>query len=114
MKDHFFIYPKDKRGTRTGHTICILKYMKYVRQYVAVGQALKSDTDEDNLDKARMLAYGRALKAAKLERVNPYELKYFEKLQKVERKRKEREKRKEKMKEQFPKKLCTNCRCSAV
>lgn len=64
MKNHFFLYPEDKNGKKTGHTICI--YTGHDRDgssKVYYGMALCSANDQFSYKKGRLLAYSRALEA---------------------------------------------------
>lgn len=55
--DHFFIYPKDKNGKPTGHTICI--YQRDGKNFI--GEAICSESDTFNKQKGRELALERAM-----------------------------------------------------
>lgn len=58
-KDHFFIYPKDKTGKVTGHTICIA--LRDGEMYEGV--TLCSPEDNFNRKIGRQIALSRALEA---------------------------------------------------
>lgn len=58
-REQYFIYPRDKSGKRTGHTICVLiKDGKIFH-----GTALCSGTDQFSRKVGRELATERALQA---------------------------------------------------
>ena len=67
MKDgqasHFFIYPEDKNGVRTGHTICVLSLLDPVDNVLRTfyGTALCSEADTFEYRVGRDLAYNRAI-----------------------------------------------------
>lgn len=65
--DHFFIYPKDKNGKPTGHTICI--YQRDGKNFI--GEAICSEADTFNKQKGRELALSRAMQKA-IKSVNEY------------------------------------------
>jgi len=57
--DHYFIYPRNKNGQRTGHTICVL-----IRGgKVFHGTSLCSQHDQFELKKGRELSKQRAEEA---------------------------------------------------
>lgn len=58
-KDHFFIYPKDKSGKVTGHTICIA--LRDGEMYEGV--TLCSEEDNFSRKIGRQIALARALDA---------------------------------------------------
>src|SRR5216684_3179493 len=58
--DYFFIYPKDKNGKPTGHTICI--YQRDGKNFI--GEAICSEQDVFNKEKGRKLSLDRAMSKA--------------------------------------------------
>ncbi len=56
---HYFIYPRNKQGKRTGHTICVLTKDGMIFH----GTALCSDGDQFEFKKGRELSMERALQA---------------------------------------------------
>lgn len=56
-QDHFFIYPKDKKGKRLGNTICVILRDGSMFQ----GEAICSPEDQFNRKTGRMLSFQRAL-----------------------------------------------------
>lgn len=58
-REHYFIYPRNKEGKRTGHTICVL--LKEGK--IFHGTALCSKEDQFAFSKGRELAMERALAA---------------------------------------------------
>lgn len=59
--DHFFIYPKDKQGNRTGHTICVLLRNGMMFE----GTSLCSKDEQFSRKVGRTIAYDRAIEAYK-------------------------------------------------
>ena len=57
--DHFFIYPRDTKGNRTGHTICVL--LREGKMFHGVALCSKKDSFEKVV--GRELAHIRALEA---------------------------------------------------
>lgn len=58
-EDHFFIYPKDPKGKRTGHCICVV--LRDGSMYE--GTALCSVNDNFSRKEGRKLAFQRAIAA---------------------------------------------------
>jgi len=56
-KECIFIYPEDKTGKRTGHTICVI----YRNGKMYFGESLCADTDQFCKQTGRELAFQRAL-----------------------------------------------------
>jgi len=57
--DHYFIYPRNKNGERTGHTICVL-----IRNgKVFHGTSLCSENDQFELKTGREISKARAEEA---------------------------------------------------
>jgi hypothetical protein len=56
-RTHYFIYPRDKKGQRTGHTICVIMRDGKIFH----GSALCSDGDQFEFKRGRQLAMERAL-----------------------------------------------------
>ena len=64
QNNHFFIYPEDSKGNRTGHTICILLGVdKDNSPRVYYGVALCSNKDQFSYKEGRKLALERAEQA---------------------------------------------------
>lgn len=63
QSQHFFIYPEDKNGVRTGHTICVLTLLDPIDQALRTfyGTALCSKEDVFEYRRGRELALNRAL-----------------------------------------------------
>jgi hypothetical protein len=57
--DHYFVYLYDKRGNRTGHTVCLL--LRDGKMFH--GESLCADTDQFNKKVGRTIALNRALDA---------------------------------------------------
>lgn len=59
--NHFFIYPEDKKGKRTGHTICVLLGLdRDGSSRVYYGIALCSNKDQFSYKEGRKLSLERA------------------------------------------------------
>lgn len=58
-RDHYYIYPTDKNGNKTGHTICVL--MKDGK--IFHGTSLCSPNDQFQYARGREIAMERALSA---------------------------------------------------
>lgn len=55
-KEHYFIYPRDIRGERTGHTICVV-----LREGMMFhGEALCGPKDQFSRKEGRLVAFDRA------------------------------------------------------
>lgn len=65
MDNHYFIYPEDSKGNKTGHTICILldKDPKTGDPRAYYGIAVCSNRDQFSFDTGRKLSYSRAVEA---------------------------------------------------
>jgi hypothetical protein len=63
QSNHFYIYPQDKNGKRTGHTICVLSLLDPVDGSLRTfyGTALCSESDVFAYKTGRELAHNRAL-----------------------------------------------------
>lgn len=59
--DHYFIYPRDKRGERTGHTICVI--LRDGNMFH--GETLCSDGDQFSKKQGRLLSFDRAVASYK-------------------------------------------------
>lgn len=57
----YFIYPRDKNGELTGHSICVMMH----KGKIFHGQALCSPNDNFNKSLGRKLAHDRALDSIK-------------------------------------------------
>ena len=58
-KDHYFIYPRDMHGQRTGHTICII-----LREGCMFhGETLCGPSDQFSKKEGRLIAFNRAMEA---------------------------------------------------
>lgn len=63
-RDHFFIYPEDKNGKKTGHTICILLGVdKDGKPRAYYGISLCSEKDQFEYVTGRQLSLTRAIEA---------------------------------------------------
>lgn len=57
--DHYFIYPRNKNGKRTGHCICII-----LREGLMFhGTSLCSEKDQFSKKEGRLIAFDRAVEA---------------------------------------------------
>lgn len=67
-REHYYIYPRDKNGNKTGHTICVLQRDGKIFH----GESLCSDQDQFQYKVGRELAYQRAVEAyvRHLDRIN--------------------------------------------
>ena len=55
-KEHYFIYPRDMHGKRTGHTICVV-----LREGMMFhGETLCGPRDQFSKKEGRLIAFGRA------------------------------------------------------
>lgn len=58
-KEHYFIYPRDIRGVRTGHTFCVI-----LREGMMFhGEALCGPKDQFSRKEGRLVAFNRAVEA---------------------------------------------------
>ena len=58
-KDHYFIYPRDKNGKRTGHTICIVLRDGCMFH----GETLCGEKDQFSKKQGRLISFDRAQQA---------------------------------------------------
>jgi len=65
QSNHFFIYPEDKHGNKTGHTICVLSILDPLDNSLRTfyGTSLCSPNDQFEYSVGRELSHNRAIES---------------------------------------------------